>query len=147
MHSLQNQAAHLTQITTTHGLCGHSPPLGDSSSSRSFSNASGGRGCAGKVWLLSLLFRSLYVTFTTLVAVALPFFAVILGLVAALTFYQTAVLYPVLMHRNVFPRRPPVVLAMNGLLVLMAAVIALVVVGSVAVIVMNASSLSPLTAL
>jgi hypothetical protein len=93
------------------------------------------------------MFRSIYVAFTTLVAVALPFFAVILGLVAALTFYQTAVLYPMLLHRKLYPRKPAVVLVINAVLVLAAAVIAMVVVGSVAIIVMSASSLSPLKAL
>jgi hypothetical protein len=140
-------ACNIKQHTSTQIATHHSQPLGGSSSTSGFSKATTGRKCASRVWLLSLMFRSVYVAFTTLVAVALPFFAVILGLVAALTFYQTAVLYPVLMHRTVFPRRPPVVLAMNGVLVLMAAVIAMVVVGSVAVIVMNASSLSPLKAL
>lgn len=86
-------------------------------------------------------------SFTTLVAVALPFFAVILGLVAALTFYQTAVLYPVLLHRAVYPRSTAGVLLTNAVLLLAGAVLALVVVGSVAVIVMSASSLSPLRAL
>jgi hypothetical protein len=92
------------------------------------------------------MFRSIYVAFTTLVAVALPFFAIILGLVAALTFYQTAVLYPMLLHRKAFPRKRVVVWVMNGVLLLAAAVTAMVVVGSVAVIVMSAASLSPLKA-
>jgi hypothetical protein len=99
-----------------------------------------------KLWLVSLVFRSAYVGFTTLVAVALPFFAVILGLVAALTFYQTGVLYPVLLHRAVYPCKRAGALLMNVVLVVAGAVIALVVVGSVAVIVMSASSLSPLKA-
>lgn len=99
-----------------------------------------------KLWLASLVFRSAYVGFTTLVAVALPFFAVILGLVAALTFYQTGVLYPVLLHRTVYPCKRAVAVLMNVVLVVAWAVLALVVVGSVAVIVMSASSLSPLKA-
>jgi hypothetical protein len=120
-----------------------------SSSSNSNNTARSGNNSRARkrVWLLSLAFRSVYVACTTLVAVALPFFAVILGLVAALTFYQTGVLYPVLLHSKVFPRKHFVVMLMSGVLLLAAAVIAMVVVGSVAVIVMSASSLSPLKAL
>jgi hypothetical protein len=94
----------------------------------------------------SLAFRCAYVAFTTLVAAALPFFAVILGLVAALTFYQTAVLYPVLLHRAVYPRKRAGVLLTNAVLFVAATVIALVVIGSVAVIAMSATKLSPFKA-
>lgn len=99
------------------------------------------------MWLASLAFRSVYVGFTTLVAVALPFFAVMVGLVAALTFYQTAVLYPVLLHRAVYPPKRVAARLMDAVLVLAAAVTAMVVIGSVAVIVAAASTLSPLRAL
>lgn len=115
------------------------------SSSAQGSNSSSSR--PRRVWLVSLIFRCAYVAFTTLVAVALPFFAVILGLVAALTFYQTGVLYPVLLHRAVYPRNRAGIVLTNAVLLLAGAVLALVVVGSVAVIVMSASSLSPLRAL
>jgi hypothetical protein len=100
-----------------------------------------------RLWLASLAFRCVYVGFTTLVAVALPFFAVMVGLVAALTFYQTAVLYPVLLHRAVFPPKRVAAVLMDAVLVLAAAVTAMVVIGSVAVIASAASTLSPLKAL
>lgn len=107
------------------------------------------KGTAGesrRVWFASLAFRCAYVAFTTLVAAALPFFAVILGLVAALTFYQTAVLYPVLLHRTVYPCKRGGVVLTNAVLLVAAAVMVLVVVGSVAVIVMSATKLSPFKA-
>lgn len=118
--------------------CGSNTPIGGSSSSSSV-----GR----RRRLASLAFRSVYVGFTTLVAVALPFFAVMVGLVAALTFYQTALFYPVLLHRAVYPPKRARALLMNVVLVLGAAVTVMVVVASVAVIVAAASTLSPLRAL
>jgi hypothetical protein len=39
-------------------------------------------------WLRQAVVRTLYVASTTLLSMALPFFAVILGLVGACTFYQ-----------------------------------------------------------
>lgn len=99
------------------------------------------------LWAVSLVFRCAYVGLTTLVAVALPFFAIMVGLAAALTFYQTAVLYPLLLHKAVYPRERLGTLLLNVVLVLAAAVTGLVVVGSVAIIAVSASSLSPLKAL
>ena len=50
----------------------------------------GRAGNSRRVWFAILASRCAYVAFTTLIAAALPFFAVILGLVASLTLYQTA---------------------------------------------------------
>lgn len=130
-------------LTRIAGCCSCTSSPTSKNSAYSNSSSSSNR----NAWVVSLLFRCVYVAFTTLIAVALPVFAVILGLVAALTFYQTGVLYPVLLHRKVFPRRPAAVLVMNGVLLLAAVVTAMVVVGSVAVVVMSASRLSPLRVL
>jgi hypothetical protein len=53
----------------------------------------GRAGNSRRVWFAILASRCAYVAVTTLIAAALPFFAVILGLVASLTLYQTAVLW------------------------------------------------------
>ena len=49
---------------------------------------------------LRLGYRSLYVAVTTLVACALPFFDAFTGLVGAITFFPTAVFYPILMYQR-----------------------------------------------
>lgn len=93
--------------------------------------------------LLSLAFRSCYVAFTTVIAISIPFFALILGLVGATTFYQTGVLYPILLHRKAYPpRRRGVGALMSTVLVLGAGVALIALIGSIALIVQNATELS-----
>lgn len=48
--------------------------------------------------LLRIVMRSLYVCFTTSVAVVMPFFTDIIGLVGALVFAPAAVYYPIKLH-------------------------------------------------
>jgi hypothetical protein len=42
--------------------------------------------------------RTAYVIFTTLLAAVLPFFGAFTGLVGAVTYFPTAVAYPILMY-------------------------------------------------
>jgi Transmembrane amino acid transporter protein len=42
---------------------------------------------AGREWILRLMYRTIYVAFTTVIACALPFFGAFVGLVGALTFW------------------------------------------------------------
>jgi hypothetical protein len=53
-------------------------------------------------WLLRTVVRSLYVGFTTVVAVLMPFFTDIIGLVGALVFWPAAVYYPVRLYCKLY---------------------------------------------
>lgn len=51
-------------------------------------------------WSFRLVFRSLYVVVVAVIAVVLPFFSAIVGLVGALGFWPATVAYPIRMYRR-----------------------------------------------
>lgn len=80
--------------------------------------------------LLRLVLRSLYVAFTTSVAVLMPFFTDIIGLVGALVFWPAAVYYPVRLYCKLYKPRRGVVLLMQVMNVVAAVTSLLAVVGA-----------------
>ena len=69
--------------------------------------------------LLRLGYRSAYVAFTTFIAALLPFFGAFTGLVGAVTFFPTAVAYPILMYmriKEVSPRKKALMWFVFGLM-------------------------------
>lgn len=69
------------------------------------------------VLLLRIVCRTLYVVMTTTVAVVMPFFTDIIGLVGALVFWPAAVYYPVKLYMTLYSPRfglRCVMLAMNA---------------------------------
>lgn len=65
--------------------------------------------------LLRIIFRSLYVCMTTTVAIVMPFFTDVIGLVGALVFWPAAVYFPVTMHMKLYKPRPRLKLLMRAM--------------------------------
>ena len=80
--------------------------------------------------LLRIVVRSLYVCFTTTVAVLMPFFTDIIGLVGALVFWPAAVYYPVRLYCKLYKPRKGVWVLMQVMNVIAAATSVLAVVGA-----------------
>ncbi|KAF8062021.1 AAP2 [Scenedesmus sp. PABB004] len=99
--------------------------------------------CVGREWMLRALYRTFYVVVTTVIACALPFFSAFVGLVGALTFWPTAVFYPIQMFKKVYNPRGPRRVAMNIINVIMGVVALLATVGSMETIVASASAFKP----
>ncbi|WIA38321.1 hypothetical protein OEZ86_001658 [Tetradesmus obliquus] len=98
---------------------------------------------AGKEWLVRLGYRSLYVVVTTVIACALPFFSAFVGLVGALTFWPTAIYYPIAMFKAVYKPTGPKLWAMNAANIIMCVVAVLATIGSVETIIASASHFKP----
>lgn len=91
----------------------------------------------GKEAALRLGYRTAYVAFTTFVACLLPFFGAFTGLVGAITFFPTAVAYPILMRvKECSPRKRALMWTVFGL---MGAVALAATAGSIESIVATAS--------
>ena len=89
--------------------------------------------------LLRLAYRSAYVAFTTFIACLLPFFGAFTGLVGAITFFPTAVAYPILMFMRIkecSPRKKALMWTVFGL---MGAVALAATAGSIESIIATAS--------
>lgn len=86
-----------------------------------------------------LVYRTLYVCFSTLIAAMLPFFGAFIGLIGALTFFPTAVFYPIMMWRRVKPYGPWANACMWVILVVMGTAAVMGTVGSVESIAESAS--------
>jgi hypothetical protein len=80
--------------------------------------------------LLRLLLRSLYVAATTAVAIYMPFFTTLTGLVGALVFWPAAVYYPLRLYCKVYTVRRPVRLLMLAMNIAAAITSALAVAGA-----------------
>lgn len=80
--------------------------------------------------LLRIIVRTLYVCFTTGVAVIMPFFTDIIGLVGALVFWPAAVYYPVRLYCKLYRPRKGVLLLMQIMNVVAAVTSLLAVVGA-----------------
>jgi proton-coupled amino acid transporter len=80
--------------------------------------------------LLRVIVRSLYVCFTTSVAVVMPFFTDIIGLVGALVFWPAAVYYPVRLYCKLYKPRRNVLLLMQIMNVVAAVTSLLAVIGA-----------------
>lgn len=89
--------------------------------------------------VLSLLLRSIYVGFTTLVSCVLPFFASIVGLIGAMVFWPCAVLFPILMYTKVRQVSRRMWYLLHSINVVMFVISAVAVVGSLQSIVVSAS--------
>eukprot|EP00878_Enallax_costatus_P023655 GHUV01025173.1.p1 GENE.GHUV01025173.1~~GHUV01025173.1.p1 ORF type:complete len:226 (-),score=42.89 GHUV01025173.1:895-1572(-) len=63
--------------------------------------------------LLRVVCRSLYVCMTTTVAIVMPFFTDIIGLVGALVFWPAAVYFPVTMYLKLYRPKPKIRLLMQ----------------------------------
>ncbi|KAF6259045.1 transmembrane amino acid transporter protein-domain-containing protein [Scenedesmus sp. NREL 46B-D3] len=98
---------------------------------------------AGKEWLLRLGYRSFYVVITTVVACALPFFGAFVGLVGALTFWPTAIYYPMTMFKAVYKPTGAKLWTMNAVNSIMCLVAVLATIGSVETIVSSARHFTP----
>lgn len=83
---------------------------------------------------------------TTVVACALPFFGAFVGLVGALTFWPTAIYYPIAMYKKVYNPAGPKLWAMNAVNIIMGIVAVVATVGSIETIVMSASHFTPFAA-
>lgn len=95
-----------------------------------------------------LVYRSLFVCLTTFIAIALPFFSSIIGLIGAITFWPMTVFYPLAMHKRVYPpksKRAPQHVAMVVVDVVMGAVALLAIIGSLYSIIKSASEMTPFT--
>ncbi|GBF89970.1 hypothetical protein Rsub_02676 [Raphidocelis subcapitata] len=94
-------------------------------------------------WSVRLVYRSLYVCITAVLAACLPFFGAISGLIGALAFWPTVVLAPIMMYLQI--RKPPKahVLALQALLWAMLAVSACALVGSFYSFVQSARNFKP----
>lgn len=79
---------------------------------------------------LRLVTRSLYVCFTTTVAVLMPFFTDIIGLVGALVFWPAAVYYPVRLYCKLYRPRRTVFVLMQVMNVVAAVTSLLAVIGA-----------------
>eukprot|EP00882_Tetradesmus_deserticola_P014246 GHRQ01015144.1.p1 GENE.GHRQ01015144.1~~GHRQ01015144.1.p1 ORF type:complete len:291 (+),score=82.26 GHRQ01015144.1:770-1642(+) len=102
--------------------------------------------CAGKEWVLRLGYRSLYVVITTVVACALPFFGAFVGLVGALTFWPTAIYYPIAMFKAVYKPTGPKLWTMNAINGIMCLVTVLATMGAIETIISSASQFKPFSA-
>lgn len=91
-------------------------------------------------FLLRLGYRTAYCAFAIFVACLLPFFGAFTGLVGAITFWPTAVAYPMVMYMKVKAPGPHVRRLMWAVFWLMAAVAVVATVGSIESIVHSASS-------
>lgn len=80
--------------------------------------------------LLRIVCRSLYVCMTTTVAIVMPFFTDIIGLVGALVFWPAAVYFPVTMYMKLYRPRKKVRLLMQVMNVIAAVTSLLAVVGA-----------------
>lgn len=98
---------------------------------------------AGREWALRLAYRTLYVVFSTVIACALPFFSAFVGLVGAITFWPTAVFYPIAMYRRVYSPRGARAAAMTAVNVIMGVVAVLATAGSIETIIASASKFKP----
>lgn len=74
--------------------------------------------------------RTMYVCFTTTVAVLMPFFTDIIGLVGALVFWPAAVYYPIRLYCKLYRPRKLVILLMQVMNVVAAVTSVLAVVGA-----------------
>lgn len=80
--------------------------------------------------VLRIVLRSLYVCFTTTVAVLMPFFTDIIGLVGALVFWPAAVYYPVKLYCKLYKPRRSVLVLMQIMNVVAAVTSLLAVIGA-----------------
>ncbi|KAL5982933.1 hypothetical protein ACLOJK_017012 [Asimina triloba] len=95
--------------------------------------------------LSKLILRSIFIVFTTLVAMLFPFFNAVLGLLGALAFWPLAVYFPVSMYmvQSKVARGMPKWFLLHGLNFLCLAVSILATVGSVADIAENLAHARP----
>ncbi|WIA44008.1 hypothetical protein OEZ86_010384 [Tetradesmus obliquus] len=94
-------------------------------------------------WLVRAVYRCLYVAVIGVLAVALPFFSSIVGLIGAISYWPTAVLFPMLMYRAVHQPRGAVLWLMHATNGLMGAVALMAVVGAVLSIAEGAAGMKP----
>lgn len=87
--------------------------------------------------------RSMYVVLTTVIACALPFFGAFVGLVGALTFWPTAIYYPIAMYKKVYSPKGVKLWGMNAVNIVMGIVAVLATIGSVETIAMSARQFVP----
>lgn len=93
--------------------------------------------CGGLVrrrWPLALALRTAYVAVTTVLSLLIGSFGVVLGLVAAATFYQTSVLFPILLYGRARRPGPRWRAAARAALVLVGALWACVIAGTAVVV-------------
>lgn len=89
-----------------------------------------------------LAFRSLYVVVVCFVAIALPFFSDFVGLIGALGFWPATVLFPVEMYRKIHKPGRAMTIWLETINVFCALITICAIIGSVQLIIMDASSYS-----
>lgn len=91
-------------------------------------------------WAFRIGFRSLYVVVVCFIAIALPFFSDFVGLIGALGFWPATVLFPIEMYRRLHKPGWGKTIWLESLNVFCCLVTIAAVIGSVQLIVMDASS-------
>lgn len=90
--------------------------------------------------ITKLVWRSLYIAFITFISALIPFFSQIIGLVGAVIYWPTAILFPVFVWLAVFPPRLSVHIGLQTLNAAMLIVALLAIVGSLRSIINNADT-------
>ncbi|KAI7842784.1 hypothetical protein COHA_003530 [Chlorella ohadii] len=109
---------------------------------RTMRHRKGSRLAATRRWTFRLLTRSLYVAVVCFVAIALPFFSDFVGLIGALGFWPATVLFPVEMYRKLHKPGKWKTIWLESLNVFCCLITICAIIGSVQLIVRDASSYS-----
>lgn len=93
-------------------------------------------------WSFRIAFRSLYVVVVCFVAIALPFFGDFVGLIGALGFWPATVLFPIEMYRRVHKPSRNMTIWLEAINVFCCLITICAIMGSVQLIIMDASTYS-----